>query len=65
MPEPEQAKPFNPVIVAPDGRPARLPRDARCPACGAGADQRVASSGFGTPHEVCVNCGHEGFEDGL
>lgn len=50
------AGPFNPVIVAPDGCPARLPSDARCPRCGATADQRVPSSGFGIVHDVCGCC---------
>lgn len=52
-----------PVIVAPDGRPARLPKDARCPQCGAGPDERVPSSGFGTAHDVCQRCAHEFTED--
>jgi len=51
-----------PVILAPDGTPARLPPDATCPKCGAGPDQRVLSAGFGTPHEVCQRCGFE-FEE--
>ena len=57
-PEPSP-KPFNPVIVAPDGRPARLPADAKCPRCGADADQRVPSAGFGEPHEICKACAFE------
>jgi len=55
----EQPVPFNPVIVAPDGRPARDPRDERCPDCGSGPDKRVLSGGFGAPWEVCRVCGHE------
>jgi hypothetical protein len=49
-------------LVGPDGRPARLPKDARCPRCGADADQRVMSGGFGEPHEVCQQCGCEDME---
>jgi hypothetical protein len=48
-----------PVIVDPSGRPARLPRTAACPQCGADADQRVKSAGFGTPHETCQRCAYE------
>lgn len=55
----DESKPFNPVIVAPDGRPARLPADAKCPRCGASADQRVRSCGFGTPIECCQRCAYE------
>jgi hypothetical protein len=55
-------EPFNPVIVAPDGRPARLPRDANCPRCGASAKERVPSSGFGQPIEVCQQCAYEFLE---
>ena len=47
------------VLLDPAGRPARSPRTALCPRCGAGPDQRVASSGFGDPHPVCRRCGHE------
>jgi len=48
-----------PVIVAPDGTPARLPRDARCPNCGAGPDQRE-TSGMGEWHHVtCAACAYE------
>ena len=59
MPEPEQVQPFNPVLVAPDGRPARLPADARCPRCGAGANERVLSAGFGEAHNICQRCAFE------
>lgn len=55
---PDEA-PEQPVILAPDGRPARTPPDALCPQCGAGADKRTPSSGFGTPHDVCSVCGWE------
>jgi hypothetical protein len=47
-----------PVIVDPSGRPARRPETDVCPSCGAGADQRRASTGFGVPWPVCV-CGYE------
>jgi hypothetical protein len=33
--------------------------EARCPICGAPPTKRVASSGFGLPHDVCGNCGHD------
>lgn len=55
----EEGKPFNPVIVSPDGKPARLPANANCSACGAKPSARVASGGFGVPHPVCGVCGHE------
>jgi rubredoxin len=51
--------PFNPVILAPGGRPARIPDDAKCPQCGAGADQRVPTGGFGVPGQACQRCGYE------
>lgn len=48
------------VIVDATGRPARTSRpvDTSCPRCGKGADTRVASAGFGSPHPVCP-CGYE------
>jgi len=33
-----------------------------CPRCGAPPTRRVRSAGFGTPHDVCGNCGQE-FEE--
>lgn len=49
-----------PVIVAPDGRPARTVAGAGpCPRCGAGPERRVPSGGFGDPHPVCAKCGHD------
>ncbi len=48
-----------PVIVAPDGRPAARLVSRDCPQCGASPDRRVASSGFGVPHPICSQCGHE------
>ena len=47
------------VLLDSAGRPARSPRTALCPRCGAGPDQRVASAGFGDPWPVCKRCGHE------
>lgn len=52
-----------PTIVDPTGRRARDPESRRCPTCGAGPEQRVSSSGFGQPHDVCRRCGHEFAED--
>lgn len=46
------------VIVAPDGTPARKAPSQACPRCGAGTDKRIASSGFGTPHPLCSDCGY-------
>ena len=48
-----------PVIVDPQGRPARRDVDRRCPQCGAGPERRTKSAGFGMPHDVCRQCGHE------
>lgn len=53
-----ETKPDAPVIVNAHGQPARA-ADATCPQCGAGADRRRASAGFGDPHPVCGKCGHE------
>jgi uncharacterized protein (DUF983 family) len=50
------------VILDPSGRPARRAKDATCPKCGAGRDRRVLSAGFGAPHDVCGECGHD-FEE--
>ena len=58
MPTPEPQ-----TIVAPDGRPARVATGpGPCPTCGAKPSRRVASSGFGQPHDVCGQCGRE-FEE--
>ena len=46
------------VLVDPSGRPARLPRTAACPQCGAAADQRV-KNGFGSAREFCQRCAYE------
>lgn len=32
---------------------------AACPRCQAGVEKRTLSAGFGTPHDVCIVCGHE------
>lgn len=53
-----EPQPFNPVLVAPNGRPARPEAPTVCPRCGRGEDVRVKSSGFGAPHDVCP-CGFE------
>lgn len=51
-------------LVAPDGRPARASVTAspNCPRCGAGEERRTKSGGFGETHDVCQECGFEGFE---
>jgi len=45
------------TIVTPKA-PRRRPT-AVCPSCGAGADRRVPSSGFGPAHATCQACGYE------
>ena len=52
------------ALVDATGRPVAVRADRRCPQCGASASRRVASSGFGTPHPVCGQCGHD-FRDEL
>lgn len=47
-----------PVIVDPQGRPARASVLDECPRCQAGPEKRGPSGGFGTPWTVC-SCGHE------
>lgn len=49
------------ALVDSQGRPlsARRTEPARCPACGAGPEKRVASAGFGVAHPVCGRCGCE------
>ena len=52
------------TIVNPQGKPARVALDTRCPRCGVECPEgdtakRVASCGFGTPHDVCRKCGYE------
>lgn len=55
-----EPEPFNaPVLVDPAGRPARLPRTAACPQCGAGPQHRI-TSGMGMVREVtCERCAYE------
>jgi transcription elongation factor Elf1 len=47
-------------IVSTEPKP--LPKDTKCPRCHAAASKRVLSAGFGNPHDVCGNCGHD-FEE--
>jgi len=62
----DDAKPPDPAdaLVTPQGMPWHQKRDAdrTCPRCGASPSRRVASSGFGHPHDVCANCGFD-FEE--
>jgi uncharacterized protein (DUF983 family) len=46
-------------ILGLNGKPIAQPKSSRCPKCGAGADRRVLSAGFGEPHDVCGTCGFE------
>lgn len=46
-----------PTIVLTDPKP--LPKDEKCPGCRAGKERRVPSCGFGVPHPICGQCGHE------
>lgn len=57
-----EPQPFNPVIVNPQGHPARKATETVCSRCGAGPEKRVKSSGFGIPHPVCV-CGYEWLDE--
>lgn len=47
------------AILDASGRPARATVRTDCPRCHAPASERVASAGFGSPHDVCRQCGHE------
>lgn len=51
---------YAPRLVDPQGKPvsAKKPSMA-CPRCGAGPDKRTLSAGFGQPHDVCTQCGHD------
>jgi uncharacterized protein (DUF983 family) len=51
-----KAEPVSRILDA-SGRPSKPSSD--CPRCGADKSKRVASSGFGQPHDVCRECGHE------
>ena len=44
-------------IVLTDPEP--IPKDERCPDCGAGSECRVSSEAFGPLHDVCGECGHD------
>jgi predicted RNA-binding Zn-ribbon protein involved in translation (DUF1610 family) len=44
-------------LVDASGRAVRVSHD--CPQCGADKAKRVASGGFGAPHDVCAVCGYE------
>ena len=61
---PDDDRPTDPAarLVDSSGQVVRELRDLRCPKCAALPATRVASSGFGRPHDVCGMCGHE-FED--
>jgi hypothetical protein len=49
-----------PQILGLNGQPLQSrAKPTRCPTCGASADKRVLSGGFGEPHDVCARCGHE------
>ena len=48
----------SPVLVAPDGRPARKP--TACPRCGASKDKRMTSEAFGGAKQtLCGVCGQD------
>lgn len=64
-PEPAVERDAAAEIVAPDGRPARRKKTAKCPQCGAGADQRVTSGMGPVPHVTCEQCGHEVEKEGV
>jgi uncharacterized protein (DUF983 family) len=51
-------QPVNPLIVDPSGKPARQTLDTGCPRCGAGAEKRIASCGFGVRKPCCSDCGY-------
>ena len=44
-----------PKVLRADGRQ----NDDRCPVCHSGREKRIPSSGFGSPHDVCGDCGYE------
>lgn len=39
--------------------PPELPRDERCPKCGAGRESRERSRTYGPVHDVCAVCLHD------
>jgi len=56
---PDETQDAASAIVTPQGKPARLPRTANCPRCGAGPDRRVRS-GMGALVDVtCERCAFE------
>jgi hypothetical protein len=62
---PDDDRPTDPAarLVDASGQVVRQLRDLRCPKCQALPATRVASSGFGRPHDVCGMCGHEFADD--
>ena len=44
-------------IVLTDAPP--LPKDERCPQCGAGREARIVSPTFGKPHDLCSMCAYD------
>ena len=46
------------ALVDPSGAPLVAARSKACQGCGAGADRRRPSGGFGAVHDVCGVCGH-------
>jgi uncharacterized protein (DUF983 family) len=55
-----EREPFNaPVIVDAQGKPARQAIDTKCPDCRSA--RRRLSGGFGSPHDICADCGHDFF----
>jgi len=46
------------IILGPDGKPIKSLKEAPCPKCGRGSNQRVPSGGFGTTWWIC-KCGYE------
>lgn len=51
-----------PVIVNPQGKPARAAKADVCPQCGQGKDHRRVMPVFGGDRVFCL-CGHEFGED--
>ena len=47
------------LILDREGKPAVPAGEEPCPRCAAGLERRGPSGGFGAPHPVCFNCGHE------
>lgn len=51
-----------PAILDAGGKRARRRETRACPRCSAPPERRRLSGGFGEPHDVCGNCGHD-FEE--